>query len=180
VSLFWIFPLLVGQRLLELVISRRNQRLIEARGGREFYPNTFLAIAFLHTLFIVSLLIESVPWRVPANALTWCCLGAYVLLQGLRYWCMASLGIWWNARIVLLPGGEVSRKGPYRFMRHPNYLVVMLEFVLLPLLLRSPITFAAYFPVNILILRHRIVLEEQALREQTDYSAKFPAPRTDG
>lgn len=173
-SLLWIFPLVIGQRLLELAISRRNKRIMEAQGGREFHPNTFLAIAFLHTLFIVSLLIESAPWHVPANWLTWTCLALYLLLQGMRYWCMISLGVWWNARIVLVPGGKAIQKGPYRFLRHPNYLVVLLEFILLPLLLRAPVTFAAYFPVNILIMRHRIVLEEQALREQTDYSAKFP------
>lgn len=175
-SLLWIFPLLIGQRLLELAVSRRNLRILQAQGGREFHPNTFLAVAFLHTLFIVSLLIESAPWRVPANWLTWTCLTIYVLLQGVRYWCMVSLGAWWNARIVLVPGGEVICRGPYRFLRHPNYLVVLLEFILLPLLLRSPVTFAAYFPVNILILRHRIVIEERALREQTDYDARFPQP----
>ncbi|SNB45915.1 isoprenylcysteine carboxylmethyltransferase family protein [Geobacter sp. DSM 9736] len=172
----WLFLLLIAQRLLELAVTRRNLRVMLARGGRELYPETFLPIAALHIMFLVSLVIESVPWRIPLDTVTWGCLAGYLLLQVLRYWSMVSLGEWWSARIVLIPGGKVKRDGPYRFFRHPHYLVVTLEFILLPLLLRSPLCFAAYFPVNILILRHRIVLEEKALREMTDYAERFGIP----
>jgi methyltransferase len=170
----WLLFLLAGQRVLEQAISRRNMRRMKERGGREFYPETFLPVAMLHVLFLVSLGIESAPWRIPADILTWVCLVLFLLLQVVRYWAMASLGEWWNTRIVLVPGGRVKREGPYRFLRHPNYLVVTLEFLLLPLLFRSPFCFAAFFPVNALVMRHRIVLEEGALREMTDYGERFP------
>jgi methyltransferase len=68
----------------------------------------------------------------------------------------------------------VKRTGPYRLLSHPNYLVVILEFVLLPLLMHAPYTLALFFPANLLIVRERISLEEKALREFTDYSEKFP------
>lgn len=173
-SLFWIFAFLIAERLFELAFSRRNFLRLQARGGKEFHRNTFASIALLHTLFLLCLLWESYPWRIPLNTLTWVSLSLLIALQGVRYWCMASLGEYWNARIVLVPGGEVRRRGPYRWMRHPNYLVVVLEFALIPLLMRAPLCLGFFF-INLLVLRQRIRLEESALRMFTDYSERFPA-----
>lgn len=172
-SLLWIFAFLIAERLFELAFSRRNFLRLQARGGKEFHRNTFARIALLHTLFLLCLLWESYPWRIPLDPLTWVSLSLLIALQGVRYWCMASLGEYWNARIVLVPGGEVRRRGPYRWMRHPNYLVVVLEFALIPLLMRAPLCLGFFF-INLLVLRQRIRLEESALRQFTDYSQRFP------
>lgn len=173
-SLLWIFAYLVGERLFELQLSRRHLLAQTARGGREFYPETFPGMAALHTLFLLALLIESYPWRLPLTPWNSTLLILFILLQGGRYWCIASLGVCWNTRIVLVPGGTTCRTGPYRFLAHPNYLVVTLEFALLPLLMAAPYTLALFFPANLLVLRQRRRLEERALREFTDYDERFP------
>lgn len=165
-SLWWIFAFYVAERLFELLLARRNRRRLEARGGKEFYPETYRTIVALHTLFFAALLVESSPWRVPLDALTLSCLGILILLQALRYWCIVSLGACWNTRIVLVPGARVVRRGPYRLLRHPNYLAVTLEFAVLPLLMRAPLTQVVFSLLNLAVLRRRIRLEEEALGER--------------
>lgn len=177
-SLLWVFAYLVSERLFELQLSRRHLLAQTARGGREFYPETFPRLVALHILFLLALLGESYPWHLSLSPGKSALLALFILLQGGRYWCIASLGACWNTRIVLVPGGTTCRTGPYRFLAHPNYLVVTLEFVLLPLLMAAPYTLALFFPANIIVLRQRLRLEEQSLREFTDYNEKFPP--TDG
>jgi len=86
---------------------------------------------------------------------------------------MVSLGPYWNTRIILIPQGKVKRQGPYLILRHPNYLVVNLEFILLPLLMRAPVTLVLFFIANQFILGLRIKLEESALAKFTDYKEIF-------
>ncbi len=179
VSFAWIVPVVVLQRLLELRLSRRHVRALAARGGREYHAETFPAMAALHVLFLASLAVESYPWRFPLNAFTWGCLAALALVTAARYWAIASLGENWTVRIVVVPGDAVKRKGPYRFMRHPNYVVIVLEFLLLPLLMRAPATLAIFSVANAFVLRGRIRLEENALRELTDYGERFPGRAAD-
>jgi len=174
VSFAWVVPVLVVQRLVELYLSRRHRQALCARGGREYHAETFPVMAALHALFIASLAVESYPWRFPLNAFTWGCLVALALVTAGRYWVIASLGENWNVRIVLVPGEPVKRKGPYRVMRHPNYLIIVLEFLLFPLLMRAPVTLAVFSLANVIVLRTRIRLEESVLRELTDYGERFP------
>jgi len=173
-SLLWIFAFLIAERLFELAFSRRNYQRLKKQGGREYYAETFKTIVALHSLFLLSLLWESYPWQAPLDLHTWSVLTNLIVLQAMRYWCMASLGENWNARIVLVPGGKVKRKGPYRLMRHPNYLVVILEFVCIPLLMHAYVTMIVFSLANLAILKQRIRLEEDALRQMTDYSLRFP------
>ena len=173
-SFAWVVPLLGAQRLVELSLSRRHRQALFARGGREYHAESFPAMAALHTLFIASLAVESYPWRFPLNAFTWGCLAALALVTAGRYWVIASLGENWNVRIVVVPGEPVRKRGAYRVMRHPNYLVITLEFLLFPLLMRAPATLVVFSLANAIVLRTRIRLEESVLRELTDYGEKFP------
>ena len=173
-SLLWIFAYLVVERFFELYLSRRNCLILAAGGGREFYPETFSRMIALHTLFLCALCGESYPWHIPADPYHFSMITLFILLQGMRYWCILSLGTNWNTRIVLVPGGTVKKTGPYRYIAHPNYLVVTLEFILLPLIMHAPYTLVLFFPANLLILYQRIRLEELALREFTDYARQFP------
>lgn len=173
-SLWWLLVFLVVERLFELWLAARNRKLLLARGGREFYPESYRSILRVHLLFYLCLLLESYPWQIPLDLLTWFGLGVFLLLQVLRYWCVISLGEFWNTRILLIPGATISRRGPYRFLRHPNYLVVTLEFAVIPLLARAPLTLLIFSIANLLLLRQRIALEERALREHTDYAQQFP------
>jgi len=168
-SLWWVFAFYALERLCELRLAARNRRVIITRGGREFFAETYRELVLLHTLFFAALLAESYPWRVPLDLLTLFCLAALALLMALRYWCIASLGAHWNTRIVVLPGAAAVRRGPYRFLRHPNYLVVVLEFALLPLLCRALVTLIVFSLANLLVLRRRIGFEERALGECTDW-----------
>ena len=176
-SFWWIFSLLIIERLTELIIAERNKRAVIAQGGREFFSETYKVMVVMHFLFMISLVIESAPWSIPLDLLTILCLSAIILLQFGRYWCIWSLGRFWNTRIIVLPGAKAIRRGPYRFIRHPNYLVVTLEFIVIPLLMRTPVTLVIFSLVNLMVLRRRIRLEEKALQDQTDYGQVFQQGR---
>jgi methyltransferase len=168
-SLWWVLVFFFAERLFELWLAAHNRRILLARGGREFFPETFKELVLLHTLFFAALLGESYPWQVPLDSLTLLCLATLVVLMGLRYWCILTLGVFWNTRILVLPGAAAVRRGPYRLFKHPNYLVVTLEFALLPLLMRAPFTLVVFSLANLAVLRRRIRFEELALREETDW-----------
>lgn len=172
-SFLWVVFLLLVERLFELRLAAKNRRILLQRGGREFFPESYRTIVSMHLLFMICLIIESYPWSIAFDRLTVACLVAVLLLQVVRYWCVFSLKEYWNTRIILVPGAKVVRRGPYRFMRHPNYMVVTLEFLLLPLLARAPLTLLIFSIANLFVLRQRIHLEEQALREHTDYDQQF-------
>jgi methyltransferase len=172
-SLWWVFSLLVVERLFELRVAAKNRRILFQRGGQEFFPESYRVIFLMHLSFMICLIVESYPWFIAFDTLTLACLAAVLLLQLVRYWCVFSLKEYWNTRIILVPGDKVVRRGPYRFLRHPNYLVVTLEFFILPLLARAPLTLVIFSIANLFILRQRITLEEKALREHTDYNQHF-------
>lgn len=173
-SLWWIYLLLIGERLFELRLAGKNRRILLQRGGREFFPGSYRVMVGMHLLFLACLILESSPWQLALNRWTLLGLALLLLLQLLRYWCVCSLKEYWNTRIILVPGAKVSRRGPYRWLRHPNYLVVIFELALLPLLASAPLTLGVFLVANLLVLRQRIQLEERALREHTDYDRQFP------
>ena len=164
----WYLALLAGtggERLLELVISARNARWALANGGREEGRGHFPAMVALHTGLLVACALE--PALAPRPFLPALGIPAVVLVlaaQALRYWCILSLGRRWNTRIVVVPGLPLVRRGPYRFLPHPNYLVVAVEGVALPLVFTGWLT-ALVFTVLIavLLLRFRIPAEEAAM-----------------
>ena len=153
------------QRLLELRYSRRNEARLRVRGavewGREHYP----AMVAVHVLWLVSTLIEGllrgpeppVWWPVP--------LALFLLVQPLRYWAISSLGENWNVRILVVPGGKLVRTGPYRLFPHPNYVVVAVEVLTLPLIFGAWTTALVFSALNAAFLYVRIRAENRALRE---------------
>lgn len=169
----WVAPAVAVQRLLELRLSARNRRRLLSRGGKEVRPETYRTMVALHVLFLASLTLESYPWTVPLDGRTAGCLAALAAVTFLRYWTIASLGEYWNTRVIVVPGAAVVRSGPYRFLRHPNYLVIVLEFLLLAVLMRAPATLVLFSLANLAVLRQRIRIEEEALREATDYKDRF-------
>jgi methyltransferase len=177
ISAAWVVPAVSVQRLLELALSRRNRLRMLSRGGKEARPETYRTMVALHALFLLSLAWESYPWRIPLDARTLGCLGGLAAVTALRYWAIASLGEYWNTHVIVVPGMQVVRKGPYRYFRHPNYLVIALEFLLLPLLMRAPATLVLFSLANLAALRQRIRIEEEALRERTDYERRFGEKR---
>lgn len=169
---WWFYLLLILQRLGELVLCASNRRQLLARGGKEHAPESYRGMVLLHAGFCLSLLLETFPFQVPDDLLTWSMLGGYLLVQILRYWTIFSLGRYWNTRILVVPGTRLVQTGPYRWLRHPNYMVITLEFALIPLLLRAPWTLLIFSLANLFVLRHRIRHEEQALAELTSMPQK--------
>ena len=157
---------LVGlQRLLELALSRRNERLLRARGaverGREHYP----LIAALHALWLLSTLTEGIL-RGPELPVLWPIpLMLFLLVQPLRYWAILTLGEYWNTKILIVPGTKPIRRGPYRYLKHPNYVVVAVEILAFPLIFGAWITALVFSILNAALLYVRISEENRALAE---------------
>lgn len=153
------------ERILELVISGRNARAAFAQGGVEFGRRHFPWMVVLHTGLLLACLAEVffggrpfLPW------LGWPMLALVVLSQALRYWCIASLGGQWNTRVIVVPGLSLVARGPYRWLRHPNYLAVVIEGFALPLVHTAWITALAFTALNaVLLLGFRIPVENRAL-----------------
>lgn len=154
-----------AERVVELVISRRNLAWALARGGSESGQEHFGAMVGLHTGLLVGSVAEVRLARRPFRpALGWPALALALACQGGRYWCIATLGRQWNTRVVVVPGLGAVRRGPYRWLRHPNYVVVALEGLALPLVHGAWATAAAFTALDaVLLLRHRIPAEERAL-----------------
>ena len=154
-----VLALVTAQRLGELVLARRNTARLLARGGVEHGAAHYPVIVALHAAWLAGLWV--LAWDRPVHA-GW--LGAYLVLQGLRAWVLLSLGSRWTTRIITLPGETLVRRGPYRFVPHPNYLVVAGEIAVLPLVFGLPLYALAFSALNAVVLAIRIRAETRALR----------------
>lgn len=154
-----ILALVTLQRLGELVLARRNTARLLAKGGVETGAAHYPLIVAVHAAWLVGLF--ALAWDRPVN---WIWMGIFVLLQLARVWVIASLGGRWTTRIITIPGETLVRRGPYRFVSHPNYIVVAAEIAVLPLAFGLT-AFAAIFSVlNAAVLAIRIRAESEALR----------------
>ncbi len=170
----WLFLGLIGlvvvERLLELVITERNARQLRARGGFEVGRAHFLPMALLHTGLLAAAPLEVFGFDRPfIPALGGAMFLAVVGTMALRYWAIASLGDRWTTRVFVVPGEPPVAKGPYRWLRHPNYLAVIVEVAALPLVHTAWWTAIAFSVGNALVLRTRIRVEEEALAAHSDY-----------
>ncbi|WP_153462694.1 isoprenylcysteine carboxyl methyltransferase family protein [Sediminibacillus terrae] len=158
-----LFVFLILQRLIELVIARSNENWMKKKGAIESGAGHYKWFVLTHSLFFISLWAEA-EWKdLHGLGLNVSLFVLFVLTQLLRVWCIASLGRFWNTKIIILPGASLVKKGPYRFINHPNYLVVLLELIIIPMMFHTYIT-AIVFPLfHLLLLRVRIPEEERAL-----------------
>jgi methyltransferase len=176
-SLAWFTVLVLAvavERLVELVVSTRNTRWSLAHGGVESGRGHYPVMVLLHTGLLAGALLE-VWWRRPDFMpwLGWTCLVLVLASQGLRWWCIATLGPQWSTRVVVVRGLSLVRRGPYRRLTHPNYVAVVVEGVALPLVHSAWITAAVFTVANAALLRIRLRAEREAL---TSLSGP-PAPR---
>ena len=169
-----LIALLAVERCSELVLSRANRAWALERGALEFGREQMLPLKVLHTAFLCGCLLE-VWWasRPFVPALGWPCLALACACQGLRYWTIVSLGRRWNVSVLVLPGMPAEVGGPFRFLRHPNYLAVAQEGIAVPLVHSAWLTAVLFTALNALLLRARIRCEEAALREHGDYGARL-------
>ena len=164
-AFFTVLVVLVGvERLVELVVSTRNAAWSLERGGRETGRGHYPVMVVLHTGLLVGMLLEA-WWRRPAVAppLAVPMLVLALASQGLRWWCIATLGRRWNTRVIVLPDLPLVDSGPYRLLSHPNYAAVVVEGVALPLVHACWVTAVVFTVANAVLLTVRLRVENDAL-----------------
>ncbi len=153
-----ILALVTLQRLGELVLARRNTRALLARGAYEVAPGHYPLIVAVHAGWLAALW-----WFAPGRPVAWPLIGIFVLLQLGRLWVLATLRRRWTTRIIVLPGAPLVERGPFRFVRHPNYLVVVGEIAVLPLAFGLWTVAILFSLLNAAVLSVRIRAEQTAL-----------------
>jgi methyltransferase len=169
---FVAFTVLIGvvavERLIELVVSKRNLRWSRAHGGIEFGRSHYPFMVALHVFLLVGSLMEVWIWQRPLiPALSWVMLTLVVASQALRWWCIVSLGRRWNTLVVIVPGMPKVTRGPYRWLPHPNYLAVVIEGFALPMVGFAWMTAVVFTLLNVPLLVTRIRIENAALATLT-------------
>lgn len=152
------------ERVAELVVSQRNFTWSQAHGAVEFGASHYPRMVVLHLGLLSGCLAETIWLHRPfLLALGWFMLVIVVAAQGLRWWCIATLGRQWNTRVVVIPGATRVTGGPYRFLSHPNYVAVVAEGVALPMVHTAWVTALIFTALNAAVLRTRIRVENAAL-----------------
>lgn len=171
---FYSFIILL--RVAELILAQCNRRWALAHGGREEGSRHYRLIVLVHILFYISVLLE---WHYVSRGWspTWpVWLGVLTTALILRLWAIGALGRYWNTRVIVVPGAKLVVRGPYRYVRHPNYVAVILEFLTIPMLCGAYMTAVVFSLANAWILIRRIPEEERAL-EWASGTALPPVPR---
>jgi methyltransferase len=154
-----IVALVVVQRVVELIYAERNTRALLARGAVEVGRSHYPFIVALHALWLIAIVV-----MLPADAtIHWIALALFVLLQVARLWVIVTLGPYWTTRIITLSDAPLVRSGPYRFVRHPNYLIVAGEIAMLPLVFGELAVSLLFSALNACLLAWRIRQEDAAL-----------------
>ena len=167
-AIAWIILALVAiQRLSELPLARRNTKALLARGAVEIGAKHYPLIVILHAAWLLAIL-----WQLPDPVtINWPLMVIFLMLQSLRLWVVATLGIYWTTRIISLPGAPLVRSGPYRLMRHPNYLAVVGEIAVLPMVFGEVWVALGFSLANAVLLARRIHLEETGLAPRRENAA---------
>lgn len=160
--LVWILSLVAAQRLVELALAASNTRRLLARGAREVGRAHYPLFVLLHSSWLVAIAVTTPIDRQPY----WPLIGVFIFLQLLRVWVVATLGPYWTTRIITLDEAPIVRRGPFRFVRHPNYCVVVAEIAVLPMAFGDWPVALTWTLLNALLLRHRIRIEMGALSDR--------------
>ena len=170
---FIIISLVITQRLIEVFVAKRNEKRMLTQGAYEVGASHYPYMIALHVSFFVCLIAEVLIFNRGISPLFPLFFLIFLFVQALRIWCLTSLGQFWNTKIIILPGANVVTKGPYLFIRHPNYAVVCIEIALLPIMFQAYLTAISFTLLNLAMLSVRIPLEEKALMEATNYTKEF-------
>jgi methyltransferase len=155
--------LVASERVVELAVSARNVRRLRAEGGVEAGRRHYPAMVLMHAAFLASCAAEALTHPAPPPPIALGAVVVVVLAQALRWWAIASLGGRWTTSVIALPGQPPVTSGPYRVLRHPNYLAVVVELAALPLAYGSWRTALAFSAMNAVVLVLRIRAEERVL-----------------
>lgn len=165
-----VVALVAIERLVELWYAQRNTRALLEEGGVEVGGGHYPLIVALHAAWLIAIL-ATVPTDAAVSVPL---LALFVILQGFRAWVLLSLGRFWTTRIITIPGAPLVRRGPYRFLRHPNYVVVAAEIAVLPLAFGAWVVALVFSALNGALLAWRISVENQALAPRRQASHTIP------
>ena len=154
---------LVAQRAAELAISARNTRRLLARGAREYGREHYPLLVLIHALFPLALAFEVLALGARPGRLAPCWIVLWLAAQAVRVAALRALGERWSTRVLVLPAAPLVRRGPYRFLQHPNYLAVVIEFAAAPMMFGAWRVALAFSLANLMALRIRVRCEERAL-----------------
>jgi len=162
---YYLLILAIGiERLVELIVSKRNAQWAFANGGKEFGRSHYPVMVAVHAALLIGCGVEVWALHRPFFGwLGWPMLVVVGLSQALRWWCVTTLGRRWNTLVIVLPQEPLVRRGPYRWLHHPNYVAVVTEGVALPLVHTAWLTALGFTVANALLLRVRIRVENEAL-----------------
>ena len=169
--IFLVF--IICQRVAELLMAKSNERWMKERGAKEYGRDHYRFMVLIHVGFFLFLIAATLLTSRPLNPYWPFLLILFIIVQLARVWVISSLGRFWNTKIIVLPGAKMVKKGPFKYMKHPNYLIVTIELLVIPLLFQAYVTASVFFILNHVILMVRIPMEEKALKENTDYDAYF-------
>ena len=153
-----IVGLVALERLAELVVANRHTSALLAEGGHEIGRAHYPLIVGLHACWLIA-----VYAMAPDGVPVWFWVGVFLALQAVRYWVITTLGRYWTTRVIVVPNAPLITRGPYRFLRHPNYAVVIAEIAVLPLAFREPLVAAVFSALNLAVLWWRVRIESRAL-----------------
>lgn len=160
---FLLCSLMVAARLFEIILAKSHEKILIEEGGIEVGADHYKWIVALHVSFFVSLIVE-VLFRSGVNLkLATVPLILFLVIQVFRIWTIVSLGKYWNTKIIVLPGADLIKKGPYRWVKHPNYAIVALEIATFPLIFHAFVTSILFTLLNGAMMYVRIPVESQAL-----------------
>jgi methyltransferase len=163
--MYYLLILAVGvERLAELAVAHRNARWAFAHGGTEFGHRHYPVMVSIHAALLLNCVVEVALLHRPfIPVLGWPMFALTVASQGLRWWCSATLGRRWNTLVIVMPQAPLVRRGPYRWLHHPNYVAVVVEGFALPLVHTAWVTAIGFTLANAAVLRVRIRVENAAL-----------------
>jgi methyltransferase len=154
------------QRISELLIARRNEKWLLQQGAVEFGKSHYPFIVALHTLFIISIIVEYLLRGQPP--VSWIFLILFLFVLSFKFWALSSLGKYWNTKIYRVPGVYPVKKGPYKFLKHPNYMEVVCEIALIPLVFHLYYTAVIFTLLNAVMLTVRIREENKVWADVRD------------
>lgn len=158
---FYVFlGFVILQRLSELIVARRNETWSRSQGGIEYGRAHYPFMILLHTAFIISIPIE---YLIRGGEFQWVLFFLFLVCIALKIWVIASLGKYWNTKIIRIPHTKLVANGPYKYFKHPNYFIVVCEIILIPLVFQLWFTAIIFSLLNVWMLKVRIRAEEKAL-----------------